>query len=577
MSSSTEVAPFAASRPCGADRNRSSLAFLTAAILLAAALAIQLSSPTVTDVSWLITLCEKTLDGQKPYIEFIESNPPAAIFIYMPGVALARLTGAAPEITVVLVGFCVLAISLALSGLILVRAGHAARLGPAGLVIAVAVLAMLPSRVFDQREHLGLIAGLPLLAAMVARASGARIAPILLMLAGLGGGIMAAIKPYFALMILAPLPYVVWRAGLRKAVASLELIAAVVVGVLYVAIVALFFPAYLETVAPIVMAVYTPVRESLVAMLGGEGFICWLLPAIYLFVGARDRLREPVVAVPALASAGAILAFLIQGKEWPYQSYPAVALIALSLGFAMIEGAHIVSRVILGALVFFFFVAAPHLWPSSLGYLSHVAVAICVLFIAARTLVERTPQSRAAIAWLSYPAIAVTLAFAFTWFSHQNGSPPLQAAAMRIAPHPKIVEISQDLGVGHPFTRQVDGVWAQRVPSLWITSGARALLKNNKDPSARAKLESYLRLDRDMLIEDIRSNRPDIILISNRFGEFHDWAFADPLIAAELANYSLYARDGELNNETFLYARKDRIANEAKGDADMAQRADRKP
>ena len=62
---------------------------------------------------------------------------------------------------------------------------------------------------------------------------------------------------------------------------------------------------------------------------------------------------------------------------------------------------------------------------------------------------------------------------------------------------------------------------------------------------------------RHLLLELVR--QPDIILISNRFDEFHDWAFADPLVGAELSHYRLYASDGETRGETFLYARADLI------------------
>ena len=42
------------------------------------------------DVSWLLTLAEKFLDGRR---DFIEINPPGAIFAYVPAVWLARVVG----------------------------------------------------------------------------------------------------------------------------------------------------------------------------------------------------------------------------------------------------------------------------------------------------------------------------------------------------------------------------------------------------------------------------------------------------------------------------------------------------
>jgi SAM-dependent methyltransferase len=74
---------------------------------------------------------------------------------------------------------------------------------------------------------------------------------------------------------------------------------------------------------------------------------------------------------------------------------------------------------------------------------------------------------------------------------------PYEGQRLPVEDHPRIVAITQNLGVGHPFVRQIGGIWVQRVASLWITSGALSLLKDSKDPPEVAKLNSYLRLDRE--------------------------------------------------------------------------------
>src|SRR3954465_10275637 len=56
----------------------------------ASAIGLRLVLVANTDVSWLITLSEKMLDGQRLYVDLIEVNPPASVFLYLPLVALAR-------------------------------------------------------------------------------------------------------------------------------------------------------------------------------------------------------------------------------------------------------------------------------------------------------------------------------------------------------------------------------------------------------------------------------------------------------------------------------------------------------
>ena len=84
------------------------------------------------DVSWLITVDEKWLDGATPYRDVIEINPPASLMLYWPAVALARVLGVTPEFTVAAFGFLSIAAGLGLAAAILRRAGLLDRLGALG-------------------------------------------------------------------------------------------------------------------------------------------------------------------------------------------------------------------------------------------------------------------------------------------------------------------------------------------------------------------------------------------------------------------------------------------------------------
>src|SRR5579883_1056229 len=115
---------------------------------------------------------------------------------------------------------------------------------------------------------------------------------------------MMSIKPHFALMIAAAAPYFVWRIGWRRASASLEVYVAAAICALHAAAAILFFPAYLERIAPLVVATYLPVRYSWLAMASGAAFAAWLVSGAYLIAAARERLRNPLIATPALVSCG---------------------------------------------------------------------------------------------------------------------------------------------------------------------------------------------------------------------------------------------------------------------------------
>ena len=60
--------------------------FLTG-VVFAIAIGLRQVVPLNTDVSWLIVVCQRMLDGQHLYRDIIEINPPMAAFAYLPGVA----------------------------------------------------------------------------------------------------------------------------------------------------------------------------------------------------------------------------------------------------------------------------------------------------------------------------------------------------------------------------------------------------------------------------------------------------------------------------------------------------------
>ena len=76
---------------------RSAAPLALALAALAAAVVAQARFGAIADVSWMITISEKWLDGATPYVDFIETNPPAAILLYLLPVALARALGVHAE------------------------------------------------------------------------------------------------------------------------------------------------------------------------------------------------------------------------------------------------------------------------------------------------------------------------------------------------------------------------------------------------------------------------------------------------------------------------------------------------
>jgi len=198
-----------------------------------------------------------------------------------------------------------------------------------------------------------------------------------------------------------------------------------------------------------------------------------------------------------VASCGFALAYALQGKGWPYHSYPmlALALLALAILASAREG------------------MAP----------------------------EASAINHSTMDRLASLAITAGLVGAgFYWMTIAVDFTALAEIIRRNAIEPKVLAISSDIGLGHPLVRQVGGKWAQRVGSLWITDNAEWLLKTEKSPAAAARLERYAAGDGAMLREDIRRERPDIILLDM------DWEArvrADPVLSGLLSAYGEAGRE----------------------------------
>ena len=142
----------------------------TATALLVFAIIQQAVGHQNTDNSWLFTVAEHVLAGARPYVDIIETNPPASFLIYMPAAMFAQAIGAPTEAIAVVFVFLNAMVCAWLAWRVLREAGIVAQAESGFAAVAASfILLVMPGFVFAQREHLAVIWSLPVLAVYAAR------------------------------------------------------------------------------------------------------------------------------------------------------------------------------------------------------------------------------------------------------------------------------------------------------------------------------------------------------------------------------------------------------------------------
>jgi len=374
------------------------------AIGLCALVAIAIQSlwiPLDADVSWLITVCERVLSGARLYVDVIEVNPPASVWLYLPLVWLAHATGLKPE-AVVAGGFVAAAIASSLCTVKLAsRLDQAPR--PAFLAFTAGFVTLVfPMALFAQREHAALLLALPALTSLALIAEGKPLRLGSSLASGFAAGLVIVIKPHFALAIVPPALWAAWRRRSLKPLLP-GAAAATLALALYAAAFLLKAQAFLEWL-PVISHTYLrfhrPLWNVLVDPILFQALV--VLPALIL-----HRVRLPAFEISTLLGAlGFAAAAMAQAKDYPNHVLPGAAL---------------------------------------------------ALFSALTLLGAAEPRREK---W----ATSAALALVCLWQMHGweiLPDPKVAEAITEVAPpHPKVIALSRELTTGHPVTRNIGGTWA---------------------------------------------------------------------------------------------------------------------
>jgi hypothetical protein len=462
------------SRILNPRRQLASRGWFLAVMLVMAAASIALRRDATPDVSWLITMCVRILNGERAYVDILETTPPVPMLLYMPGTLAAKYVGGAPETWTYAFAYACALGSLSLAARIL-PARFSDGGSPAWLVLApiAAVLFLFPKDAFAQREYFAAAWAAPITAVFIRHADSRSWPPLTdRVLAAILGGLMVAVKPpLFALPGVLVGLYCWGRTRSLSFILPSGLLAAAVIGLAVTAASLAAFPDYLRNMLDIMRDVYVPIRGP-ASWFVHDGGCVGVLTCLAITAALSFRSGAPAATISAMVATGFLAAYFIQGKYFWYHIYP----------------------------------AAPF----------GAAAACVVIYRHARRLGQASLQLRVAAAGaygLAVCIIAVLFARGFA-----DGRPVMHNLTWaRALAHPRALAVSPQEDTSFPLAREIGAVWVGHAHSQWIADytgfalGSAALT-----PQQSKRYLSYHRSDLEAILREIKDKRPQIIIEDTR-------------------------------------------------------------
>ena len=307
-------------------------------MLVVAAVSVALRGEATPDVSWLITMCERMLNGERAYVDIIETTPPVPMLLYMPGALFAKFIGGTPEAATFAFAYACAFGSLWLAARILPSRLSDGVPAWSALTSVAVVLFILPSDAFAQREYFAAAWALPMTAVFIRHAGDQSWPPLTdRALAALLGGLAIAVKPpLFALPgVLVGLSYWARTRSLSFLLPS-GLVAAAAIGLALTAASAAAFPDYLRNLSGIMTDVYIPSRGPVSSFLYVRACL-GVLTCLGITLVLSLRGGAPAATISAIVAGGFLVIYFAQGKYFPYHVFPAALFSALAACVAVLR------------------------------------------------------------------------------------------------------------------------------------------------------------------------------------------------------------------------------------------------
>ncbi len=287
--------------------------------------------PINDDIAILTSLADIMLDGGKIGIDYYDSNPPFSIVLYAPVVLLHDLTGLSLHISA-LVWSAAWVVWAVWTSALLLRLIFPQHPQDRIVILSSFILAatILSSTSFGERDHIVALALFPFSLLQFCYFRNIKVPRLLQALILIPGTFVILVKPHHGLF---PTIFLVARLIRNRNFFGFyrqpDFIALALGVLLYIAIVAIFFSAFITTILSDVLAYYVPESYYRTNLLKVIAVPVLTLP--FWLVFQRQNISSERREISNLLALGAVLSafcFFIQGKGFYYHLLPAVTFLA---------------------------------------------------------------------------------------------------------------------------------------------------------------------------------------------------------------------------------------------------------
>lgn len=431
----------------------------------------------------MLSFAERMVAGEPLYAHLIDVNPPLIFLLNLPAVWLAAWTplSAVQALLLLLLMFCAAVVLLCLR-LRLRRAGPAEG---AMLLALLPLTLLLAGYDFGQREQLMAAAAMPYLFLAERRIEGLRTNRVLSALVTVGAATGFALKPHFLAVPALVEAVVVWAAlrqgGLARALRDPVPWGMALLWLAYLALIGLCFPAYFDTIIPLVRSEYLDFGGASLgdALLGVHLFSATVATiALLLFaISGSVRIMGWLPRLLAAATLGSLIAALVQLKGWSYQVVPVWMFGGLFCGIATAR-------------------AADQLMPRAARALAPMLAASICLVLA--LLVMRGSESP----WREFNYSRAPVGRLAAWLEER-------------APTASVMALSPDIYPAYPAMNYAGNRPALRFMSTWLLQAVYASCpENGSRYRAVEQMDEAERFVFEAVAQDIAEQQPQLVLVA---------------------------------------------------------------